>query len=71
MQTLLPAMSYKDRNVSSYIDQYSELFAQLEQMGRVAEIPPNHNAGMLLVADDNSFILEPTAAALRATHPLN
>ena len=65
VQTQLFRMSYKDQNMSTYVDQYTSLFAQLEKMGEEAAIPETHKAPMLLASIDPKCDLESTAAALR------
>ena len=51
--------------MSSYIDKYTSLFAQLEQMGTDVAFPDTHKAPMLLASIDPKCVLESTAAALR------
>ena len=51
--------------MSSYVDKYSSLFAQLESMGKDIAIPESHKAPMLLASIDPKCPLESTAAALR------
>ena len=65
VQTQLFRMSYKGQDMSSYVDQYTSLFSQLERMGKEAAIPESHKAPMLLASIDPSCFLESTAAALR------
>lgn len=65
VQTQLFRMSYKGQNMSSYIDQFTSLFSQLERMGKDAAIPETHKAPMLLASIDPYCSLESTAAALR------
>ena len=65
VQTQLFRMTYKDQNMSTYVDQYTSLFSQLERMGKDAAIPETHKAPMLLASIDPTCSLEPTAAALR------
>ena len=65
VQTQLFRMRYTDQNMSSYVDKYTSLFAQLEQMGKDAAIPETHKAPMLLASIDPKCPLESTAAALR------
>jgi len=65
VQTQLFRMSYKGQNMSSYIDQFTSLFSQLERMGKDAAIPETHKAPMLLASIDPNCSLESTAAALR------
>lgn len=69
VQTQLFRMSYTGQNMSAYIDQYSSLFNQLEQMGKDAAIPESHKAPMLLASIDPKCFLESTAAALRTKDP--
>jgi len=65
VQTQLFRMSYTEQNMSTYVDQYASLFAQLERMGKDAAIPETHKAPMLLASLDPQCSLEATAAALR------
>ena len=65
VQTQLFRMRYTDQNMSTYVDQYTSLFAQLERMGKDAAIPETHKAPMLLASIDPQCPLESTAAALR------
>ena len=64
VQTQLFQMLYTDQNISTYIDQYTSLFSQLECMGKDAAIPESHKASMLLVSIDPNCALESTAADL-------
>lgn len=65
VQTQLFRMTYTNQNMSSYVDKYTSLFAQLERMGKDAAIPESHKAPMLLASIDPQGPLESTAAALR------
>lgn len=65
VQTQLFRLSYTGQNMSTYIDQYTTLFSQLERMGKDAAIPETHKAPMLLASIDQSCSLESTAAAIR------
>lgn len=65
VQTQLFRMKYTNQDMSSYVDQYTTLFSQLERMGKDAAIPETHKAPMLLASIDPSCRLESTAAALR------
>lgn len=58
-------MRYTDQNMSTRVDRYTSLFAQLEQMGKDAAIPETHKAPMLLASIDTKCSLESTAATLR------
>lgn len=69
VQTHLSRMSYKNQNMSSYVDQYSALFAQVKRMGKDATIPESHYAPMLLACINPSGFLESTAAAVRTKDP--
>lgn len=50
--------------MSSYVDQYTSIFAQLEHMGQDAAIPESHKAPILLAVVDANCAIESTAAAL-------
>ena len=65
VQTKLFRMSYNGQDMSSYIDQYTSLFSQLERMGKDSAIPESHKAPMLLASINQTCTLESTAAALR------
>ena len=65
VQTQLFRMSYNGQNMSTYVDQFTSLFSQLERMGTDAAIPDSHKAPMLLASIDPKCPLESTAAALR------
>jgi len=65
VQTQLFRMSYHSQDMSTYIDQYTTLFSQLERMGKDAAVPESHKAPMLLASIDPNCALESTAAALR------
>ena len=65
VQTQLFRMRYTDQAMSTYVDKYTSLFSQLEQMGKDAAIPESHKAPMLLASIDPKGPLESTAAALR------
>ena len=65
VQTQLFRMAYTDQNMSTYVDQFTSLFSQLERMGKDAAIPETHKAPMLLASIDPKCPLESTAAALR------
>ena len=65
VQTQLFRMSYTGQNMSTYIDQYTSLFSQLERMGKDAAIPETQKAPLLLASIDPNCPLESTAAALR------
>ena len=65
VQTQLFRMSYTDQDMSTYIDQYTSLFSQLERMGKDVAIPEVQKAPMLLASIDPNCPLESTAAALR------
>lgn len=65
VQTQLFRMNYTGQNMSTYIDQFTSLFSQLERMGKDAAIPESHKAPMLLASIDPNCTLESTAAALR------
>ena len=65
VQTQLFRMSCNGQDMSSYIDQYTSLFSQLERMGKDSAIPDSHKAPMLLASIDQACSLESTATALR------
>jgi len=65
VQTQLFRMNYSGQNMSTYVDQFTSLFSQLERMGKDAAIPESHKAPMLLASIDPNCTLESTAAALR------
>lgn len=65
VQTQLFRMSYNGQDMSTFIDQYTTLFSQLERMGKDSAIPDTHKAPMLLASIDPTCSLESTAAALR------
>lgn len=69
VQTQLFRVSYKDQNMSSYIDHYASLFSQFERMRSGDVIPESHKAPMLLASIDPSCCLESTAAVLRTKDP--
>lgn len=69
MQTQLFCMRYTDQNMSTCVDKYTSLFAQLEQMGKDAAIPDSHKAPLLLASIDIKCSLESTATALRTKDP--
>lgn len=62
-------MSYKDQNVSSYVDQHTSLFSQFERMGKETAIPETHKGPLLLPSIDLSYFLKSTAAAFRTKEP--
>lgn len=65
VQTLLFRMRYSVQHNSKFIDEYTDLFSQLEFMGKDIAIQEEHKAAMLLASVDPSSKLEPIAAALR------
>ena len=69
VQTQLFRMSYKNQNMASYVEKFTSLFSQLEQMGKDSAIPETHKAPMPLASIDPNCFLEATAAALRTKDP--
>lgn len=65
VQTQLFRMTYTDQDMSTYVDHYTYMFAQLKQMGKDIAIPDTHKAPMLLASIDPHGPLESAAAALR------
>ena len=65
VQTQLFLMSYSEQDMTTYVDQYTSLFSQLERMGKDVAIPESRKAPMLLASIDPNSFLESTAAALR------
>ncbi len=64
--TAVYSKHYSDSmNTSKYIDEFSQLFSQLEMMGDSAMLPEAHKAPILLASLGTSSRLENTAAALR------
>lgn len=56
--------SHKDK-ISSYIDEFEPVFAQLERMGDDTKIPESHKAPLLIASMGNNSVLESTIAAMR------
>jgi gag-polypeptide of LTR copia-type len=52
-------------SMSKYIDEFNQLFSQLESMGTDANIPESHKAPLLLASLCTNSSLESTVAALR------
>lgn len=65
IQTQLFRMSYKEQDMSTYVDQYSTFFSQLERMGKNIAIPETHKAPLVLASIDPRCALKTAAAALR------
>lgn len=65
VQTQLFRMTYNGQNMSTYVDQFTSLFSQLERMGKDAAISESHEAPMLLASINPKCHLESTAVALR------
>lgn len=53
------------RNMSEFIDEFNQAFAQLDAMGEDAKIPENLKAPILLSSFGNESHLEPIIAAMR------
>lgn len=54
-----------NQNMSTYVDKYTSLLAELEQIGKDAAIPESPKGPMLLASTDIKCFLESTAATLR------
>lgn len=65
VQTQLFCMRYTEQNKLTYVDKYTLLFTQLEQMRKDAAIPESLKASILLASIDIKSSLESTAASLR------
>lgn len=65
VQTQLFCMRYAGQDMSTYIDEYTALFNQLEFMGKAVAVPEAHKAAMLLASIDPTSDLEAIAVALR------
>lgn len=52
VQTQLYCMRYTDQVMSTYVDKYTFLFSQPDQMGKDANIPETHKAPMILASID-------------------
>ncbi len=63
--TSIYSKRYSGKSMSKYIDELSQLFAQLETMGEDARLPDSHQVAILLASIGNYPGLESTVAALR------
>lgn len=65
VQGQLLRMRYSGQNIYNLIDEYTDLFSQLEFMGKEMLIQEAHKAPMLLAPIDSTSELEPIATALQ------
>lgn len=65
VHTQIFRMAYSGQNMSSYVYQYTSLFARFEHMSQDAAIPESYKAPMMLASIDPNCAIESTASALR------